>query len=161
MEAPAYGVASVDAGANANLRWWAGASSSTDEANVPHGKISSAKQRAVYRRDGMVCYLCGQTVVWQLGLPNTATIDHVVPFVYGGRSTEDNLKVCCHRCNMAKGQRTPEEFRIGEPKSVERRLVEALAKANGRDAALPLRATLLELAPWSRWALGPPDKDEP
>jgi len=130
-------------------------------------RVSSAKRRAVYKRDGMRCYLCGQPVTRQRGpsgemLPNTSTIDHVVPFLYGGRSTEDNLKVCCYRCNIAKGQRTPEEFRSGEPKSVERRLTEALAQVNGgRDATLPLRATLRDLVQWARFALGPSDEDEP
>jgi len=32
----------------------------------------------------------------------TATMDHVLPISAGGRSTKDNLVVCCKSCNSKK-----------------------------------------------------------
>lgn len=76
-----------------------------------------ARQTELYRdrglrdlikaRDGDRCRYCGGPVDWSNRRgPNGATYDHVDP--YGGNTLE-NVVVACHRCNSAKGNRTPED----------------------------------------------------
>ena len=38
------------------------------------------------------------------------TVDHVVPLCRGGSKRTSNLVGCCRACNVAKGNRTPEEW---------------------------------------------------
>jgi 5-methylcytosine-specific restriction endonuclease McrA len=42
--------------------------------------------------------------------PAATTYDHVIPRGRPGWDDPDNLVVCCLRCNIWKGQRTPEEW---------------------------------------------------
>lgn len=55
----------------------------------------------VYRRDGGECVYCGS--VKQL------TLDHVIPKSKGGTNEWTNLVTCCHKCNLMKADRTPQE----------------------------------------------------
>jgi CRISPR/Cas system Type II protein with McrA/HNH and RuvC-like nuclease domain len=41
---------------------------------------------------------------------NFATLDHVVPKVWGGGDGEDNLVYACRKCNQAKGNTLTKEF---------------------------------------------------
>lgn len=38
------------------------------------------------------------------------SLDHKIPLSRGGSNTVKNLVVCCHRCNIAKGAMTADEF---------------------------------------------------
>ncbi len=61
-------------------------------------------RRNIFERDRNTCQYCGKRF-------NKAdlTIDHVVPRSRGGRDTWKNLVLACVRCNVRKGNRTPEE----------------------------------------------------
>ena len=73
------------------------------------------KQRVVDRerwhvmsRDRETCVYCG----WRngsLGGPRDIHVDHIVPFSHGGYPTRENLVCACSRCNLYKGDRTPDE----------------------------------------------------
>jgi len=54
---------------------------------------------AVLERDAGVCHLCGQ--------PGATTVDHLRPYVLGGRDDLDNLAAAHVSCNSAKGARVP------------------------------------------------------
>jgi type IV secretory pathway TrbD component len=57
---------------------------------------------SVLQRDGFRCTYCGRPG----NEPGVVLhIDHVVPIVAGGSSTEDNLVTACERCNLGKGTR--------------------------------------------------------
>jgi len=43
------------------------------------------------------CYYCGEALNQK-----NATMDHVLPISAGGRSTKDNVVVCCKSCNSKK-----------------------------------------------------------
>ena len=58
------------------------------------------KQKLV---DG-VCYYCGKKFTKQ-----ELTMDHIVPLARGGKSTKNNIVVCCKECNNKKGLKTPVE----------------------------------------------------
>ena len=50
------------------------------------------------------CEYCSATLTVR-----TATLDHVVPLSRGGRTTWQNVITACAHCNLAKGNRLPEE----------------------------------------------------
>ncbi|MFD2034708.1 HNH endonuclease [Belliella marina] len=55
----------------------------------------------LFKRDGGECQYCGSR--------KNLTIDHVVPRSKGGKTNWTNLITACHRCNVAKGDKTPEQ----------------------------------------------------
>jgi len=55
---------------------------------------------AVLRRDQGICYLCRQS--------GAGTIDHFIPWVFGGSDHPDNLKAAHKSCNSSKGSELPE-----------------------------------------------------
>jgi 5-methylcytosine-specific restriction endonuclease McrA len=67
--------------------------------------------QALARRDGDVCYLCGEPVDWSdiedRGYCKVAgeyypSIDHVVPLAAGGKHSWDNVRLAHRRCNSLK-----------------------------------------------------------
>ena len=52
-----------------------------------------------------LCYYCTR-----LFKPKELTMDHIVPLARGGRSTKDNLVVCCKECNNKKKTLLPIEW---------------------------------------------------
>lgn len=70
-------------------------------------RVRRFRQKArspIFERDNWTCRYCGR----KLSLEE-CTIDHVIPLVKGGTEEPDNLVTACHRCNMIKNSRTPEE----------------------------------------------------
>lgn len=59
----------------------------------------------IYKRDDHKCLYCGGD--------NKLTLDHVIPKSRGGGNTWENLATCCSRCNVIKGNKTPEEAGMG------------------------------------------------
>ncbi|RUM89323.1 MAG: HNH endonuclease [Thermodesulfatator sp.] len=69
-------------------------------------KIEVVFNRAnLYMRDNYTCQYCGKSVK----NPKDRTIDHVVPRSRGGKTVWTNVVLCCRKCNLRKGDRTPEE----------------------------------------------------
>ena len=67
-------------------------------------------RRAIFVRDKHQCQYCGRRP------PNhELSIDHVVPRSRGGEDTWENLVLACTRCNVRKGNRTPEEANMHLP----------------------------------------------
>lgn len=42
--------------------------------------------------------------------PNRATLEHILPISRGGSHTFENTALACHRCNVSKNDKTPEEW---------------------------------------------------
>lgn len=55
----------------------------------------------LFKRDQGQCQYCGSK--------KQLTIDHIVPRSKGGKSNWSNLVTACHRCNVVKGDKTPEQ----------------------------------------------------
>uniref|UniRef100_UPI0025CE8147 HNH endonuclease n=1 Tax=Algoriphagus sp. TaxID=1872435 RepID=UPI0025CE8147 len=55
----------------------------------------------LFRRDNGECQYCGSK--------RHLTIDHVVPRSKGGKTNWMNLVTACHRCNVNKGDKSPEQ----------------------------------------------------
>ncbi|MBI1757105.1 MAG: HNH endonuclease [Fimbriimonas ginsengisoli] len=59
-------------------------------------------RHSVLARDGYTCQYCGAK-------GRELTIDHVVPKWAGGPHAWENLVACCRRCNLKKGDKTPQQ----------------------------------------------------
>ncbi len=68
---------------------------------VPYKEIPLTR-RNVLERDDQTCQYCSYR-------GDGLTLDHVVPRSRGGGDTWENLVAACVRCNVRKGNRTPEE----------------------------------------------------
>lgn len=84
--------------------------------SVPRHVVQFSREN-VYRRDAYCCQYCGKHF-----MKDKLTFDHVLPRSRGGRATWANIVASCQRCNLAKGNRTPEEAKMpllkkpGEPR---------------------------------------------
>lgn len=58
-------------------------------------------RHSILARDNYMCQYCGTK--------KELTIDHVVPRWCGGPHTWDNLVACCRKCNLKKGDKTPQQ----------------------------------------------------
>lgn len=54
------------------------------------------------------CYLTGDKI--DLSNPASYSFDHVIPVAKGGKNIIDNLGVCTQEVNIAKNDKTPQEF---------------------------------------------------
>ncbi len=59
-------------------------------------------RHSVLARDNYTCQYCGVR-------GKDLTIDHVVPRWAGGPHAWDNLVACCRRCNLKKGDKSPQQ----------------------------------------------------
>ncbi len=62
-------------------------------------------RRNLFLRDNFTCQYCGK----KLTNPKERTIDHIIPKSRGGRTIWSNVVLCCKKCNLKKGNKTPEE----------------------------------------------------
>lgn len=67
---------------------------------IPYTRIVLSR-RNVMKRDGHICQYCGHK--------SDLTLDHVLPRSRGGTDSWENLVTACNKCNVQKGDRTPEE----------------------------------------------------
>jgi 5-methylcytosine-specific restriction endonuclease McrA len=67
---------------------------------LPFKKVQLTRLN-LYKRDGFKCGYCGSY--------GDLTIDHILPKSRGGQNSWENLITCCHKCNVKKGDRMPEE----------------------------------------------------
>lgn len=61
--------------------------------------------RFIRKRDKHICYLCHTYI--ELG---ESDIEHDIPLVRWGKTTEENCHDSHHRCNMRKGRKTANEY---------------------------------------------------
>jgi len=58
----------------------------------------------IYRRDNFECVYCGSN--------KNLTLDHVIPKSKGGKNSWENLVTSCFKCNLKKGNKTPDEAKM-------------------------------------------------
>ena len=63
-----------------------------------------ANRSRIYKRDNHECVYCGSK--------KDLTLDHVIPKSKGGSNEWTNLVTSCFKCNLKKGNKTPEEARM-------------------------------------------------
>ena len=67
-------------------------------------RLNKPNRSRIYKRDGYECVYCGSK--------KQLTLDHVIPKSRGGRNEWTNLVTCCFKCNLKKGNKTPEEAKM-------------------------------------------------
>ena len=72
--------------------------------SLPKTEVVFSRQNLLLR-DRYTCQYCGK----YLKNPKERTIDHVIPKSRGGKTVWTNVVLCCKKCNLKKGDRTPEE----------------------------------------------------
>jgi 5-methylcytosine-specific restriction endonuclease McrA len=75
----------------------------TAYSRVPPRRVKFSR-RNIFLRDNYMCQYCGTRP-----LTSELTIDHILPRSRGGKSTWDNVVLCCVSCNTRKGSRLPLE----------------------------------------------------
>ena len=63
-----------------------------------------ANRTRIYKRDNHECAYCGSK--------KQLTLDHIIPKSRGGGNDWNNLVTCCFKCNLKKGNKTPEEAKL-------------------------------------------------
>lgn len=78
---------------------------------MPRQPTSYADVLYALDRDRETCVYCGwnKSVFVPAGLPRRIHVDHIIPASRGGVGTRENLVCACSRCNLYKGDKTPEE----------------------------------------------------
>jgi 5-methylcytosine-specific restriction endonuclease McrA len=82
--------------------------------NIPKKASPSRAKRVqfieMFVRQNGICIYCEERMVLQIGLNNSATIDHLTPKSRGGSNAQWNLALACYLCNQDKGDRTYDEY---------------------------------------------------
>ena len=80
-----------------------------DGAHVKREKAKAREMRGSQwwkrKRSAGRCYYCGKTFK-----PVDLTMDHLIPIVRGGKSTQGNLVPACKNCNTRKKYLLPSEW---------------------------------------------------
>jgi 5-methylcytosine-specific restriction endonuclease McrA len=69
-----------------------------------HTRLIRVNRSRIYKRDNHQCVYCDSK--------KQLTLDHVIPKSRGGSNDWTNLVTCCFKCNLKKGNRTPEEAKM-------------------------------------------------
>jgi hypothetical protein len=91
---------------NADNRYRYSMKSNAAKFNVSYDE--SITRREVFSRGNGLCYICGQLTHYENSdeySPLLATVDHLIPWTRGGEHSWENVKLCCLRCNIVKGNR--------------------------------------------------------
>jgi len=76
---------------------------------------------------GLKCSYCGEKMELFASKGDfrmAISIDHIIPFTSGGKNTEDNMRVCCTRCNLVKSIMPDKDFIF---------ILNAFEKEHGKD----------------------------
>lgn len=68
---------------------------------VERGKVSDSLRYDIMNRDNFTCVLCGVSARQGARLH----VDHIIPISKGGKSTPNNLRTLCERCNVGKSDK--------------------------------------------------------
>lgn len=79
------------------------------------GKYDTISLLKLYKRDGGLCYICGELLPdpqvnqdWDRA--DSPQIDHVIPIAKNGKNVWTNVKLICKKCNSKKGDKLLDEF---------------------------------------------------
>jgi 5-methylcytosine-specific restriction endonuclease McrA len=79
--------------------------------HVPRRFRRQVTNTFLFARDGYTCQYCCRHRT-ELGYRESLTRDHVLPLSRGGGNTWVNVVTACSKCNLRKGNRTPDEAHL-------------------------------------------------
>jgi 5-methylcytosine-specific restriction endonuclease McrA len=109
---------------------------------IPHKSIPLTRKNLMHR-DRYTCQYCGK-------MGGDLTVDHVLPRSRGGRDEWENVVVACLRCNVGKGNRTPEEAGL----TLHRKISRPVNFAHFELSKHWTSAKTEEYAPWQKYMYG-------
>lgn len=68
---------------------------------MERAKMTDSLRYDIMRRDKFRCQLCGSTAADGVKLH----VDHILPVAKGGKTTPENLRTLCDRCNLGKSDK--------------------------------------------------------
>ena len=71
---------------------------------VPQKRVLLSRKNII-KRDEHRCQYCGK-------MDGSMTVDHIIPKIYGGKDSWENLVCACIKCNNLKGGRTLEQAKM-------------------------------------------------
>lgn len=77
------------------------------------GAHTVADIQAQLKRQKGKCHYCDCKMTAKPHLPNSQTVEHVVPVTRDGRNAPDNIVIACRTCNFSKGAKLPHEWPEG------------------------------------------------
>lgn len=81
---------------------------------MPTGRTATGAWKKIRRREieraleaeQYHCRFCGVPMDFEFhNRPNSAQVDHIIPYRLGGTDDSSNLQILCRRCNQSKGAR--------------------------------------------------------
>lgn len=67
--------------------------------------VARKKKATLLKKRSNACEYCGER-----HLPKDLTVDHYRPLTDGGTNRQENLRLCCTKCNTKKANLSPEEW---------------------------------------------------
>ena len=68
---------------------------------IERAKMTDSLRYDIMKRDNFRCQLCGSSAADGVKLH----VDHIKPVAKGGKTTPENLRTLCDRCNMGKSDK--------------------------------------------------------
>lgn len=66
--------------------------------------------KRLYEEQNGLCFYCGQNIYWSI--PYDVHVEHVQPLSKNGSNGLENLALTCAECNLEKGNKTVDEWRL-------------------------------------------------
>jgi 5-methylcytosine-specific restriction endonuclease McrA len=57
-----------------------------------------------------ICHVCGSPISYEIGSPDTLSLDHLLPMSRGGSNNKENVAPAHRRCNQNRTNMTLDEF---------------------------------------------------
>ena len=83
---------------------------------VERGEVSDSLRYDILRRDNFACTICGASTKQGVRLH----VDHIIPIAKGGKSTPDNLRTLCERCNIGKSDKIENNTPLSDSNDINR-----------------------------------------
>lgn len=70
------------------------------------------KLTKLFNQQAGICPYCMEDMTLEKGFISTATLDHIIPKMRGGKDLNNNLLAACSQCNHKKGSKSLALFLI-------------------------------------------------
>jgi 5-methylcytosine-specific restriction endonuclease McrA len=72
--------------------------------------LTREEWESVVKERGSICHVCGSPTSYEIGSPDTLSLDHLLPMSRGGNNSKENVAPAHRRCNQNRTNMTLDEF---------------------------------------------------